>query len=40
MQAPKLATGARARPPRFKPREQMEEEELAAMPKFKARPFR
>lgn len=37
--SPQFATKKRVRPPRFKPREVVEEEEMAAMPKFKARPF-
>lgn len=37
-QSPRFATKQRARPPRFKPREVVEAEEMAAMPKFKARP--
>ena len=37
--SPAFATSKRARPPRFKPREVVEEEEMAAMPKFKARPW-
>ena len=37
---PNLATTSRARPPRFKSRAQMEEEEIANMPKFTAKPFR
>jgi hypothetical protein len=39
-QSPKLVTRKRIRPSRFKPRELVEEEEMAAMPKFKARPLR
>lgn len=37
--SPKFETKRRARPPRFKPREVVEEEEMAAMPKFRARPM-
>ncbi|KAL4458132.1 hypothetical protein ABPG75_012997 [Micractinium tetrahymenae] len=37
-QSPRFATKQRVRPPRFKPREVVEAEEMAAMPKFKARP--
>jgi hypothetical protein len=40
MQSPKLVTKKRTRPTRFKPREVLEEEEMAAMPKFKARPLK
>ncbi|PRW18368.1 TPX2-like isoform X2 [Chlorella sorokiniana] len=36
--SPRFATKQRVRPPRFKPREVVEAEEMAAMPKFKARP--
>lgn len=36
--SPAFATKKRVRPPRFKPREEVEAEEMAAMPKFKARP--
>lgn len=39
-QSPHFATKRRVRPPRFKPREVVEEEEMAAMPKFKARPVK
>ncbi|KAL6779113.1 hypothetical protein ACKKBF_B18705 [Auxenochlorella protothecoides x Auxenochlorella symbiontica] len=35
--SPALATRKRARPPRFKPREEVEAEEMAAMPPFRAR---
>ncbi len=38
--SPQFATKRRVRPPRFKPREVVEEEEMAAMPKFKARPVK
>lgn len=40
LQSPRLVTKKRSRPPRFKPREALEEEEMAAMPKFKARPLK
>ncbi|KAI3435575.1 hypothetical protein D9Q98_001640 [Chlorella vulgaris] len=36
--SPQFATKRRVRPARFKPREEVEAEEMAAMPKFKARP--
>ena len=39
-QSPRFATKQRVRPPRFKPREVVEAEEMAAMPKFKARPVK
>lgn len=39
-QSPQFATKKRARPPRFKPREVVEAEEMAAMPKFRARPVK
>lgn len=38
--SPQFATKRRVRPPRFKPREVVEAEEMAAMPKFKARPVK
>ena len=38
--SPRFATEKRVRPPRFKPREEVEAEEMAAMPKFKARPVK
>ena len=38
--SPRFATKQRVRPPRFKPREVVEAEEMAAMPKFKARPVK
>lgn len=38
--SPQFATKKRVRPPRFKPRELVEAEEMAAMPKFKARPVK
>ena len=40
LQSPALATASRARPSRFKATAQAEEEELAALPKFHARPVR
>ena len=36
--SPSFATAKRSRAPRFKPREVVEEEMMAAMPKFRARP--
>lgn len=39
-QSPRFATKRRVRPPRFKPREEVEAEEMAAMPRFKARPVK
>jgi hypothetical protein len=38
--SPQLATKRRVRPARFKPREEVEAEQMAAMPKFKARPLK
>ena len=38
--SPRFATRQRVRPPRFKPREEVEAEQMAAMPKFKARPVK
>ena len=38
--SPALQTRKRTRPARFKSREEVEAEEMAAMPPFKARPFR
>lgn len=38
--SPRFATKQRVRPPRFKPREVVEAEEMAAMPRFKARPVK
>jgi hypothetical protein len=38
--SPQFATKRRVRPARFKPREEVEAEEMAAMPKFKARPVK
>ena len=40
MQSPALATRLRARPSRFVATAQAEEEELAALPRFHARPVR
>ena len=38
--SPQFATKRRVRPARFKPREEVEAEQMAAMPKFKARPLK
>lgn len=38
-QSPALVTKSRARPSRFKPTEEVEVEEIAALPRFRARPF-
>jgi targeting protein for Xklp2 len=38
--SPQFETKKRVRAPRFKPREVVEAEEMAAMPKFKARPVK
>jgi hypothetical protein len=40
VQAPTLRTLSRSRPPLVKSREEEEAEAIAALPKFKARPFK
>jgi hypothetical protein len=40
LQEPLLLTAVRTRPSHFKPRELREEEELASIPKFHARPLK
>lgn len=40
LQSPSFQTRQRVRPARFKPREEVEAEEMAAMPQFKARPVK
>ena len=40
LQAPKFATDARARKVQHKSRQELEEEEMASMPHFKAKPVK
>lgn len=40
LQAPKFATDGRARKVQHKSREELEEEEMASMPHFKAKPVK